>query len=229
MAMLIVEFSRRTRFGSSGKPLKKCERKAVLAGDGACGKSALFRVLTEGRFPEEYCCGELFWNRSTNIEIGDTSTELAVWDTAGQEDYDRLRPLFYPDAHVVLICFSIGNPDSLANIHETWLPEVSHFCAGVPIVLVGTKSDLRYDGETLAELHKTSEHPITYEEALEAQIKIGAKAYVECSAKLGEGVAEVFETAVRCALKWKPVKETEKSVKAKRRRSLLRMFGMSRD
>ena len=51
--------------------------------------------------------------------------ELALWDTAGQEDYDRLRPLSYPDTDVILMCFSIDNPDSLENIPEKWTPEVS--------------------------------------------------------------------------------------------------------
>ena len=44
--------------------------------------------------------------------------ELALWDTAGQEDYDRLRPLSYPDSHVILICFAIDSPDSLDNVQE---------------------------------------------------------------------------------------------------------------
>ncbi len=44
--------------------------------------------------------------------------ELALWDTAGQEDYDRLRPLSYPDSHVILICFSVDSPDSLENVQE---------------------------------------------------------------------------------------------------------------
>lgn len=44
--------------------------------------------------------------------------ELALWDTAGQEDYDRLRPLSYPDSHVILICFSVDSPDSLDNVQE---------------------------------------------------------------------------------------------------------------
>ena len=44
--------------------------------------------------------------------------ELAIWDTSGAEDYDRLRPISYPDAHVVLICFAIDGPDSLDNVQE---------------------------------------------------------------------------------------------------------------
>lgn len=50
--------------------------------------------------------------------------ELALWDTAGQEDYDRLRPLSYPDTNVILMCFSVDSPDSLENIPEKWTPEV---------------------------------------------------------------------------------------------------------
>jgi small GTP-binding protein len=203
---------------NDGKPLEKRECKAVLVGDAACGKSALLGVLTQGRFPEGYHCDVNPATFMANIEL----TELSLWDTPGAVDHDRSRPSSYPGAHVVLICFSIDSPDSLDNIHDKWLPEISHFCPGVPVVLVGTKSDLRRDGATIAELHKTFQHPVTYEEAHDARIKIGAKAYMECSAKRGDGIAEVFETAVRCALERKPVK-------AKRRRSLLRMFGMSRD
>lgn len=51
--------------------------------------------------------------------------ELALWDTAGQEDYDRLRPLSYPDTDVILMCFSVDSPDSLENIPEKWTPEAS--------------------------------------------------------------------------------------------------------
>ena len=80
--------------------------------------------------------------------------ELALWDTAGQEDYDRLRPLSYPDTDVILMCFSIDSPDSLENIPEKWTPEVRHFCPNVPIILVGNKKDLRNDENTKRELMK---------------------------------------------------------------------------
>lgn len=53
--------------------------------------------------------------------------ELALWDTAGQEDYDRLRPLSYPDTDVILMCFSVDSPDSLENIPEKWTPEVCDY------------------------------------------------------------------------------------------------------
>ena len=69
--------------------------------------------------------------------------ELALWDTAGQEDYDRLRPLSYPDTDVILICFSIDSADSFRNITDKWIPEVNHFCPHAPIILVGNKMDLR--------------------------------------------------------------------------------------
>ena len=129
--------------------------------------------------------------------------ELALWDTAGQEDYDRLRPLSYPDTDVILMCFSIDSPDSLENIPEKWNPEVKHFCPNVPIILVGNKKDLRNDPQTMRELAKMKQEPVKPEEGRSMAEKINAFAYLECSAKSKEGVREVFETATRAALQVK--------------------------
>lgn len=60
----------------------------------------------------------VFENYVADVEVDGKHVELALWDTAGQEDYDRLRPLSYPDSHVILICFSIDSPDSLDNVQE---------------------------------------------------------------------------------------------------------------
>lgn len=125
---------------------------------------------------------------------------MALWDTAGQEDYDRLRPLSYPDTDVILMCFSIDSPDSLENIPEKWTPEVKHFCPNVPIILVGNKKDLRNDPGTIKELGKMKQEPVKPEEGRTMAEKINAFAYLECSAKSKEGVREVFETATRAAL-----------------------------
>ena len=126
--------------------------------------------------------------------------ELALWDTAGQEDYDRLRPLSYPDTDVILVCFSYDCPDSLSNVKDKWIPEVRHFCPNVPIILVGNKKDLRDDPEVIEDLKKTKQVPVQYKDGQVVAEQIKAAGYVECSAKSKEGVVEVFETAARAAL-----------------------------
>ena len=60
----------------------------------------------------------MFENYVADVEVDQKHVELALWDTAGQEDYDRLRPLSYPDSHVILICFAVDSPDSLDNVQE---------------------------------------------------------------------------------------------------------------
>ena len=60
-----------------------------------------------------------------------------MWDTAGQEDYERLRPLSYPDSNVILMCYSIDSPDSFDNISDKWNPELRYYCPKTPIILVG--------------------------------------------------------------------------------------------
>ncbi|KAJ2484096.1 GTP-binding protein Rho1 [Coemansia sp. RSA 2320] len=126
--------------------------------------------------------------------------ELALWDTAGQEDYDRLRPLSYPDSHVILVCFAIDAPDSLENVMEKWIAEVLHFCDGLPIILVGCKKDLRFDRMTIDNLAALNQKPISCEDGKDIAKKLHAYSYIECSAKTGEGVKEVFEAATRAAL-----------------------------
>lgn len=111
----------------------------------------------------------VFENYVADIEVDGKEVELALWDTAGQEDYDRLRPLSYPDTNVILMCFAIDSPDSLENIPEKWVPEVHHFCPGVPFVLVGCKRDLRNDENTIKELAKIKQKPVSEEEVRERE------------------------------------------------------------
>ncbi|CAG8671189.1 3503_t:CDS:2 [Dentiscutata erythropus] len=138
-------------------------RKLVIVGDGACGKTCLLYVFSKGILPEVYV-PTVFGNHVADVEVDGKHVELVLWDTAGQDDYDRLRPLSYPDSDVILICFSIDSPDSLDNVQEKWITELMHFCHGLPIILVGCKKDLRFDPRTVEELRKTSQSPVTPEE-----------------------------------------------------------------
>ncbi|KAI8830370.1 putative GTPase Rho1 [Chytriomyces cf. hyalinus JEL632] len=174
-------------------------RKLVIVGDGACGKTCLLIVYSKKQFPEVYV-PTVFENYIADINIDGRRVELALWDTAGQEDYDRLRPLSYPDSHVILICFAVDSPDSLDNVQEKWISEVLHFCAGLPIILVACKKDLRNDPRVIEDLRKTGQSPVQPQQGQAVAEKIGAYRYLECSARTGDGVAEVFEHATRAAL-----------------------------
>ena len=66
-----------------------------------------------------------------------------LWDTAGQEEYDRLRPLSYDNVDVVIICYDVTTPASFENVSVRWAPETRHFCPEAPIILVGCKTDLK--------------------------------------------------------------------------------------
>lgn len=181
-------------------------KKLVIVGDGACGKTCLLIVFSKDQFPEVYV-PTVFENYVADIEVDGKQVELALWDTAGQEDYDRLRPLSYPDTDVILMCFSIDSPDSLENIPEKWTPEVRHFCPNVPIILVGNKKDLRMDEGTKRELAKMKQEPVRQDDGRAMADKIGAFGYLECSAKTKDGVRAVFETATRAALQVKKKKK----------------------
>ena len=139
--------------------------KLVIVGDGACGKTCLLIVFSKGTFPEVYV-PTVFENYVADVEVDGKRVELALWDTAGQEDYDRLRPLSYPDSHVILICFSIASPDSLENVQEKWISEVLHFCAGLPLLLIGCKKDLRDDPKIIEELQKMNQKAVTSEQVI---------------------------------------------------------------
>mmetsp|Transcript_53421 Transcript_53421/g.134206 ORF Transcript_53421/g.134206 Transcript_53421/m.134206 type:complete len:195 (-) Transcript_53421:26-610(-) len=173
--------------------------KLVVIGDGAVGKTCLLISYANNRFPEDYI-PTVFDNYVVNLTAGETTIELGLWDTAGQEEYDRLRPLSYANANVFLICFSVVNPVSYENVTAKWYPEVTHFCPNVPQILVGTKLDLRGDTHMIEKLKNQGQTPIRVEDGLDLAKKIKAVKYIECSAKSGENLKTVFDEAVKAVI-----------------------------
>ncbi|XP_074644101.1 ras-like GTP-binding protein rhoA [Tubulanus polymorphus] len=184
---------------NKNKPAESIRKKLVVVGDGACGKTCLLLAFSRDEFDEIYIT-TIFETYVADIEVDNMKVELALWDTAGQEDYDRLRPLSYPDTDVILLCFAIDSPDSLVNVKENWLPEIKHFCPHVPYILVGNKKDLRCDAVLISELAKTKQYPIKECDGELMKELIGAEDYIECSAKTRDGVRETFEAATRAAI-----------------------------
>ena len=184
--------------------------KCVAVGDGAVGKTSLLLTYTTNSYPSDYV-PTIFDNYATNVMVDKKIFNLGLWDTAGQEDYDRLRPLSYPFTDVFVICFSVVSPHSFENVKSRWISEIKHHCPTVPVILVGTKADLRNDPQALARLNAQKLKPITYNEGRQLAEEIKACKYLECSALTQQGVATIFEESIRATLtKTKKKKSSKK-------------------
>lgn len=181
--------------------------KCVTVGDGAVGKTCMLISYTSNTFPTDYV-PTVFDNFSANVVVDGTSVNLGLWDTAGQEDYNRLRPLSYRGADVFILAFSLISKASYENIMKKWLLELRHFAPGVPIVLVGTKLDLRDDKQFFTD--HPSAVPITTAQGEELKKQIGAAAYIECSSKTQQNIKAVFDSAIRVVLQPPKVKRKKK-------------------
>ncbi|ROW13616.1 hypothetical protein VPNG_04566 [Cytospora leucostoma] len=197
------------------------QRKLVLLGDGASGKTSLLNVFTRGYFPTVYE-PTVFENYVHDIFVDNVHIELSLWDTAGQEEFDRLRSLSYDDTDLIMLCYSVDSKDSLENVESKWVGEITDNCPGVKLVLVALKCDLREasadDDEAGAASPEGADGQaekkptIGYDQGLEVARRINALRYLECSAMRNRGVNEAFTEAARVALSVKKDKEDNKCV-----------------
>jgi len=170
--------------------------KCVVVGDGAVGKTSLLISYTRNAFPEDYV-PTVFDNYTADVLFNGKPVTLGLWDTAGQEDYDKLRPLSYPMTDVFLVCFSIISNTSFQNVTDKWIEELKEHQPDTPIVLCGLKSDLRHDSKNISLDAKWEEVSKASAQALAKEL--GAP-YRECSALTQEGLKAVFEEVIRIGL-----------------------------
>jgi len=183
-------------------PPSQARAKIVLIGDGAVGKTSLVVSYTTNGYPTEYV-PTAFDNYTVVVTVDNKPVRLQLCDTAGQDDFDRLRPLCYPNTDVFLVCFSVVSPTSFYNVSEKWLPEIHLYDPSASIVLIGTQSDLRNDVKVLIELSEYGEKPVPASDAENLVRRIGAHSYIECSALTEKNMKEVFDSAILVALERK--------------------------
>uniref|UniRef100_A0AC34FHA3 Uncharacterized protein n=1 Tax=Panagrolaimus sp. ES5 TaxID=591445 RepID=A0AC34FHA3_9BILA len=177
--------------------LRHIRKKLVIVGDGGCGKTCILYRFYGQEFPTKYVPTIIEGCVFDQMQVNNTVLEIAPWDTAGQEDYDRLRPLSYPDSDIIIICYAIDNPDSLKNVTKKWIHEVRQYLPKEPIILVGNKIDLRDISNEDKKDHSPQEQQqqknlITFEEGKAAAKQIRAYAFHECSAKTGKGINATY-------------------------------------
>ena len=184
--------------------------KLVVVGDGNIGKTCMLMCYTADEFPEDYV-PTVFDNYVMDLVVNDREINLGLWDTAGQEEYNSLRPLSYPDTDIFLLCYSVVYRSTYINVKDKWVREVQHHCPTAQLMIVGTKIDLREDKKTLKELSENGENVLTKEDGEKLAKDLNALCYMECSALKREGLKEIFEQAVKFVLN---KKEEEKIAKA---------------
>ncbi|KAM9313750.1 rho-related GTP-binding protein RhoH [Pholidichthys leucotaenia] len=186
--------------------LSEMSVKCVLVGDSAVGKTALLVRFTSETFPDMYV-PTVFESTGVEVYMDGVQISLGLWDTAGNDCFKQIRPRSYQQADIVLICFSVANPNSLASVQHKWIAEVRQHLPKVPVLVVATQTDLREMGGHRAIC-------ISPAEGRRVAHEVNAKGYLECSSLSNRGVQQVFEHAVRTV------------VKQAKKRSRRRMFGI---
>lgn len=179
--------------------------KCVAVGDGAVGKSAILLSYTTNSFPTEYA-PTVFDNYSANVMFQGKVVNLLLFDSAGQDDYDKLRPLSYAKTNAFLVCFAIDSRASLQNVGKKWIPEIRHFCGpDVPIIVVGNKSDLRESR------NDNRDKIMSKEEITQLSLDFSGELYCpifECSAQTQDNLKETFDLVLKAAFSSTVVSQT---------------------
>lgn len=179
----------------------------VVIGDCGVGKSSLVVSYTTNDFPTQYV-PTAFDNYSVDISVGTRLVHFDICDTGGKEQFSPLHGLCIPYSDVILLCFSVVNPQSFQNAITYWLSRARRSNSKIPIILVGTQMDLRSDLQTLLTLDQQKLKPVTEKEARARAQQMHACTYIECSSLTEKNLKTVFDTAVLAAIEFRDTNTT---------------------
>ncbi|XP_035715764.1 ras-like GTP-binding protein RhoL isoform X3 [Folsomia candida] len=129
---------------------KRAPLKVVVVGDGMVGKSCMCKSFANK---------EPYRNKAYQPTISETHVIsvivewklflIIVWDTAGIEEWEKLRSQDYENTDCFLCCYSIENRTSFTNVESKWIPELRRYCPTTPVIVLGMKKDLRSPSNSL--------------------------------------------------------------------------------
>ena len=158
--------------------------KIVVLGDISVGKTSILSRFRYGVFEPEYMptLGIDFF--SQNLFYEDKTIRLILWDTAGEERFRSLIPSYLKNADCIIIVFDITNKDSFNSLNKWLTDSKNNASEGTIYIICGNKSDLK-------------EKRTVNENEIDEYIKKNELIYVECSAKNGEGIKDLFNTVAK--------------------------------
>lgn len=200
---------------------KKDRINCVVVGDAKVGKTSLIVSYSSNGYPDKYV-PTVHDYYTVRLTVEERPLMLQLVDTAGQNQFEMIRRLSYPDAEIFLLCFNICDPDSFVHIRDKWAPELKEYCPKVPIILVGTQVDQRNNVDVKCKLNRVGKKPVTPDEGEHCAKKIGAKKYIECSALTQKKLKATFDSAILVAMDSKE-KKVRKASSLSRHLSLRRL------
>jgi len=170
--------------------------KLIIAGDGGVGKTSLTQKFITGIFKTDtrITIGVEFFIKDLNID-GMGTVRLQIWDFGGEERFRFLLPTYVKGASGILFMFSITDMLTLSHFDD-WLPILRNYDPNIPIMLVGSKLDLKH-------VRRVPQH-----EGIDIARSRGCKGYVEVSAKESLNVEESFESLAK--LMWQHQQELDR-------------------
>ncbi len=122
--------------------MKLLKKKMVLLGDGGVGKTSLINRFVLNKFNEKYIATIGTRVSKKSMVIGDSEVTLMIWDILGQKGYERVQWASFKGAEGAFMVVDVTRRSTLESIEGYWIPQLYKIAPGIPLILLGNKSDL---------------------------------------------------------------------------------------
>lgn len=172
--------------------------KIILIGDGSVGKTSLVNRYVFNRFPRDYkaSIGSNIMAKDMKVDE-DTSVKLSIWDIAGQQQWEVMRPIYYQGAHGIILVYDVTNKKSYDHLFTNWHNEMQTIQDDYKVLILGNKID---------------ETDLKFEDEDKLRAKFKPIDIIKTSALSGDNVEKAFKTLTEALLEVRIDLKTSKKI-----------------